>query len=168
MNKPLYYTIFNIANYYNQGSIILSRELQNTGNAGLSAPMILNQSFSMELLLKFFLIVDYDDTFSKADLEKKGINIKGHLYSQLFDKIDNNYKISIALFYSSIAATQIDYNDFKNLLIEIGDNTFVEWRYIFEKESPQNINLILFNRLLDSLGKAAEDILKRKKTNGVI
>nr|AAU84336.1 hypothetical protein GZ9D8_5 [uncultured archaeon GZfos9D8] len=54
MNKPLYYTIFNIANYYNQGSILLSRELQNTGNAGLSAPMILNQSFSMELLLKFF------------------------------------------------------------------------------------------------------------------
>ena len=168
MNKPLYYTIFNIANYYNQGSIILSRELQNTGNAGLSAPMILNQSFSMELLLKFFLIVDYDDIFSKADLEKKGINIKGHLYSQLFDKIDNNYKISIAHFYNSNAATQIDYNDFKNLLIEIGDNTFVEWRYIFEKESPQNLNSMLFNRLLDSLGKAAEDILKRKKTNGVI
>ncbi|HJH27656.1 MAG TPA: hypothetical protein C5S37_13050 [Methanophagales archaeon] len=168
MNKPLYYRIFNIANYYNQGSIILSRELQNTGNAGLSAPMILNQSFSMELLLKFFLIVDYDDIFSKADLEKKGINIKGHLYSQLFDKIDNTYKISIAHFYNSNAATQIDYNDFKNLLIELGDNTFVEWRYIFEKESPQNLNSMLFNRLLDSLGKAAEDILKRKKTNGVI
>ncbi len=168
MNKPLYYTIFNIANYYNQGSILLSRELQNTGNAGLSAPMILNQSFSMELLLKFFLIVDYDDIFSKADLEKKGINIKGHLYSQLFDKIDNNYKISIARSYNSIAATQIDYNDFKNLLIEIGDNTFVKWRYIFEEESPQNIDLRLFNRLLDSLGKAAKDILERKKTNGVI
>jgi hypothetical protein len=159
---PIYKTLFDFANYYIKGAIIMRNEIKDESNFGLFAPLILNQSFSVELLLKFFILVDFDDLYSFQDIDKKLININSHKYTDLFDKINIKYKTLICDFYNKISNSSIKLDNFKELLIKIGNNPFVEWRYVFEKDEFSKMNLILFNHLTDAFNKAAEYLLKNK------
>ena len=158
---PLHRVLFNNAEFYNQGALAALDRLKLTGNAGLAAPVILCQSFAIELLLKFFVIAPHPHIMKHSELEPLGINLRGHAYSRLFDCIDEQYRAAIAETFSGRAGRPTTSDGFRDLLIELGDEPFVSWRYVYELEGNQHLDFELFGQVTDALGISADREVQR-------
>lgn len=114
------------------------------------------KSFAIELLLKFFIVIAYPTAKTYGDLKALGVNLRGHLYTELFDKIEAGYQKKISDAFSSATNRQVDQHGFRAILVNIGDDPFVQWRYMYEKEGVRHFDPPLFDTVLNALGKAAE------------
>jgi len=157
--------LFNLAHSYSRVSDMALDAISSTQDADFAAPAIMCKSFSIELLLKFFIIISHPNIQTKTDLDSSKVNLRGHQYSKLYDKIDLIYKTKIAQSFNCISGQQVNEITFKNVLIDIGDDPFVFWRYIYEKDGKDgrfhHLDLVLFNNVLHAMGKAAEAERKR-------
>jgi hypothetical protein len=125
-------------------------------------PATVCQAFAIELFLKFFLVVDFPEIRGKKDLGKHNVTFKpsgskGHGYSALWDMIPPNYQEKIA------HQTQINKQQFRQQLLDIGDDPFVKWRYVHEEHGIHLLPLGLIKRVADALGYAAEGVMKERR-----
>lgn len=158
--RDLHRVLFNLADCYNQTAELALSHISTTSNADYAAPAIMCRSFSIELLLKFFIVADHPQAKTKADIDALGVNLRGHPYSALFDRISEVHQAYIANKYSSTSGTPTSPAEFRQLLISTGDKPFVDWRYVYESASHQYADFGLFTSLANSLGLAAQDITR--------
>lgn len=159
--RALNSALFNIAHSYAQVGDMARSAVFATKNTDFAAPAIMCKSFSIELLLKFFIVVAHPGIQTKADLDSLGVNLHGHLYSKLYDRISPLYQKKIADSFTTIVGQTTDEPAFRKALMDIGDEPFVFWRYIYEKSGTCNLDIALLEKVLHALGKAAENERKR-------
>lgn len=157
--RTFYSALFNMANAYNQAAELSLNSMARTNNADFAGPAIMCRSFAIELLLKFFIAVQHPDKKFK-ELKAAGISLRGHTYSSLFDRIDHSVQQTIADAYSTQSGTSIDAAGFRRLLIALGDEPFVTWRYIYEAEDTRHIDPRLLALVTQALGLAAQGIVR--------
>jgi len=162
--RSLNSALFNIADVYSQVGMMASDAIFFKKNADFAAPAIMCKSFSIELLLKFFIIASHPHIQSKADLDSSGVDLHGHRYSDLYDRINPCYQKEMAESFTAISGTKTDAVAFRQVLIDIGNEPFVYWRYIYEKSGLCDLDIALLDKLLLALGKAAENERKRSVT----
>lgn len=155
--RSLHRVLFNLANCYNQSAEMALSRIDRDKNADFAAPAIMCRSFAIELLLKFFIFVEHPAAKSKADLDALEINLRGHPYSGLFDHINGGHQSLIAKKHSERASHPTSPADFRNLLLALGDDPFVDWRYVYESSATKHIDIALLASVADSLGLAAQD-----------
>jgi hypothetical protein len=161
---PLFNTLFTQANFYNQGSQVVLGHGQATNNVGLAAPAILCQSFAIELLLKCFLLLPHQKVQKFGELKALGVDVRGHIYSSLFDRIDRRFQGLIAGEFSKRSGVATDAAAFRGHLVELGDEPFVIWRYVYEKPQDTYLNLELFGLVADALGVTADQEVKAARS----
>ena len=95
----------------------------------LLIPAIAFYAFSLEVYLKFLLLI-----FNE-------INSKKHDISKLYEMLDQNIKFQIE--------NKIGYNHdtFKSNL-KIFKNAFIEWRYFYEERDPKIVNLDFVKKMI--------------------
>lgn len=110
-------------------------------------PYILNLSFAIEL-------------FMKALLKCESKDCRGHLYLSLFDKLsDTNQRALLSAYRQKRRNTNMSQDEFRNEISSI-NNTFVQWRYVYESK-----NTTLRMRCLVAIANAAMDTnLKKQPT----
>jgi hypothetical protein len=163
--RAFYSALFNMANAYNQAAELALGSIPKTGNADFAGPAIMCRSFAIELLLKFFIAVQYPDKKFK-ELKTAGINLRGHTYSSLFDRIEHTAQQVIADTYSKQSGNSIDVAGFRGLLIALGDEPFVTWRYIYEVDGTSQIDPMLLASVTRTLGLAAQGIVRAVRSKG--
>jgi len=126
-----------------------------------TAPMLMCRFFSIELLLKFFLVIDHRSVSNKTDLKVVGVNLRGHDYTPLFDEIQPEYRRAIAEWFSTISAKPTSEMEFRNLLAQF-EKGFIKWRYIYEEEQVQFIDGRDLYNINGALGKCAEAEARRR------
>lgn len=119
--RSLNSVLFNLAHAYARASDKSWSAIFSENDADFMAPAIMCQSFAVELLLKFFIIIDHPDAQTKADLDALGINTYGHPYSKLWDRIASTHKKNIAESFSSISGQRTNEAKFREILVQIGD-----------------------------------------------
>ncbi len=159
-NRTLGSVLFNLANAYNIAEQKIGEELDQSKNAYLSAPAIMCKSFSIELLLKLFIVYSYPNIKSKDDIDSSGVSLHGHKYSVLYDRINHRLRTEIAKLFTAVLGIETDETKFREKLIEIGDDPFVYWRYVYEK-GESKFNSDLAEKILRALGRAAAESVKR-------
>lgn len=161
---PLYKVIYNNARYYNKGSILLSENVfQGRCDGDYIAPSILCFSFCIEMLLKSLIVIKLDNVFTIKELKNSPINLRGHSYIELFNKIDNDIQISITETYHKLYGRLITIDGFRDKLMKLGSRNFEKWRYIYETGKREDLNCKLLTTISDSLGKTIENIIAGKK-----
>lgn len=154
--RSLNSAMFNMAKAYSETGDLADREAARSGNADFIAPEILCKAFAVEMLLKFFIVIQYPDAKTKADLDKLGVNLEGHHYSTLFDRIEESRRKKIAASFSSVSGEPTTDVAFRRILKRrLGDEPFVFWRYIYEKAGNNYFDLHLLRTILQALGEAA-------------
>jgi len=159
--RALHRTLFKLADCYNQVATLSLDRLVATKDADFAAPAILCRSFAIELLLKFFVVVRFPEAKHYSDLCRLGVDLQGHSYSGLFDRIDEESRELIATTYSQHSGQVTTAAEFRGLLIAIGDKPFLEWRYVYESRENRHLNPVLLAALVDSLGLAAQSEVRR-------
>jgi hypothetical protein len=154
--RSLESTLFNLAHAYAQASDAIWAQLGASKSADLAGPAIMCQSFAIELLLKFFLLVDHPAAKTAEDLRQAGVKLKNHKYSELFNQLSSASRDKIATSFAQASRRAVTRDEFRDLLIAQGDDPFVHWRYVYEHGGVSHFDRISFNLLTDALGKAAE------------
>ena len=161
--RPLYRCIFNNARHYSQGAAFLYENIFNGArNADFIAPGVLCSTFCIELLLKCLVLIRHEDIFTKDDVRKKGIEFDKHKYSELFAIIAPDLQDRVVHTFNEQFGESISKQDYIKLLKKLGDNGFVEWRYVYETDQQKHLDVKLQNKITDSLGKCIESVLKEK------
>lgn len=148
--------LFKLAEAYVISALNTRETGQSAKNFYLAAPMIMCQSFAVELLLKFFLATDHPSATTVDDLKKDGVNLKCHKYSELFDQLLPETKDKIANKFAELSGKQASVKDFRDALIAQGDEPFVDWRYIYEKKDNWSLDINPFDLVTNTLRKAAK------------
>jgi len=161
--RPLYSTLFNMANAYNQAAESALASITSANNADFAGPAIMCQSFAIELLLKFFIAAQHPEKQYK-ELKAVGINLRGHTYSSLFDRIPSDMQQAIANTYSKQSGEPMDTLGFRGLIVALGDEPFVTWRYIYESDGTSHIDPQLLASVTQALGMTAQAQVRSLRT----
>lgn len=159
---PMYVTMYSIAcAYAHSGSLVESFGIKREEIA-FTFPAAVCQSFAIELFLKFFFVVDFPEIHSRNDLKKHNVifkpsGSKGHGYSALWDMISPNYQDQIA------QQARVNNQQFRQQLLDIGDDPFVKWRYIHEEDGIHLLPLGMIKGVADAFGYAAEGVMKERR-----
>lgn len=106
---------------------LYNRDLRLSPRNGASiAPFVVNAAFSIELYLKALSL-------------KHGVALHGHVLSKLYDKLPVEAKAEIQVMAQRCAVDSelgLELGKTPNFFAYLSelDNTFIEWRYSFEKE----------------------------------
>lgn len=157
---PMYKDMFHIAATYNKSAKLIIQHSEKQEDVAFMFPSIVCQTFAIELLLKFFILVEHSNILCRDDLKKYGLNFgkkgsNGHAYDVLWDLIKPKYQELISLHYSnSLVGVGFDRN-FRKALELIDPNAFTSWRYIHEGNEPKFMHHELTERVSDVLLSAA-------------
>jgi len=155
-SRPTASTLFNLAHAYAMASDTIWSRLALSKNADFAGPGIMCQAFAIELLLKFFLVIEHGPETTLDELARKGIKLRGHSFSALFDRVSDEFQGKIAESYTTLTGEPCDPAGFRETLVRTGDDPFVSWRYIYESTGISQLNKALVDQVTDALGKAAE------------
>lgn len=150
----LYIKVFKQAEMYNRAYKLLESRMKERNDLSLISPMIMNLCFSIELLLKSFIFVEKKETIDYVDLPNSARNIHKHTYSVLFKKIEKEHQRNILSDLSQrMGLPEINEGIFESILVAQNcDNSFAEWRYIFEQDGIKQLNIEFLVNLNESLG----------------
>ena len=155
-SRSLNSAIFNMARAYSETGDLAELEMGRSRNADFAGPIIMAKSFSVEMLLKFFIVVDHPTAKNTADLDKLGVDLHGHVYSKLLDRISASRRKNIAASFSKLSGKTTDEAAFRDILKNnLGDDPFVFWRYIYEKTGTHHLDLQTLKMVAHALGEAA-------------
>lgn len=161
---PMHRKMFNNARFYSEGAALLYENIfSGKKSANYSAPAMLCSTFCIELLLKCLVLIQHDDVYSRQDVLNKGIKIDDHSYSRIFSKINPIIQDKVIESYNSLFSSKISKEQYCESLAALGDNGFIEWRYVHENINGKNLDVQLQNKITDSLGKAIEVIYKHRE-----
>jgi hypothetical protein len=77
--RPLFITIFKQANMYNSGYKELKASMDKSKELNFVAPMLMTLCFSIELLMKSYILLENNDITKYSELKNRGISIRGVL-----------------------------------------------------------------------------------------
>ncbi len=157
--RPVYQSIFNMADRYNQTAEMALARITLSQDADFVAPAIMCRSFAIELLLKFFLVFEHPNIRDTSELKGK-VDLYGHPYSILFGRINAEHQAKIARKFSEIAELTTSPEEFKKHLISLGDKPFVDFRYVYEGGGNKYLNLELLSKISNALGLAAQHLVR--------
>ena len=101
-------------------------------------PFIVNMSFSIELLLKI-LILQETQKFAS-----------GHEIKKLFKKLPLEIKEDVK--QNLIKKHNLKIEEFDNILV-INNNSFIDWRYSFQKPDLQQYNHVFLYDFINEIKK---------------
>lgn len=153
----MYKDIYHIAYAYNQSGELINNHSEKQKNAAFMFPSIVCKSFAIELLLKFFLVIDHPEICNQQDFKKLELNKHG--FSELWDLISMNFQLEIARHHTNCIGR------FKKLLEQIGSDSFVKWRYIHESESLNFMHISETKQVSDVLLSVAYNEMKKRDEN---
>ena len=164
---PMFETMFSMACTYNSSSRILRDKINKEDKYKFFFPSVICYSFSIELFLKFFHLIDFPEVFTKKYFTKFNINIKAHSLSTLWDSLNINYKEEIVGQFRGVGGFARDVNEFREVLVtELGDDPFVKWRYIHEEEEGHYyLSLDMVSNVNDALGYCAQKYYNLHKSS---
>ena len=160
--RPLNRMLFMLAKNYADSAKILEDRVQEIKNPDPAPVIIMCLSFAIELLLKCLLIVDKDEIRTVRDMEKAGINRRGHDYLHLFDRIERPYQEIILKHFAKHDSSVQSIESLKLLLGKIGSDPFTLWRYVHEQDEIPTFNLRAYKRFGGSLRDAITEIWSRR------
>ena len=111
---------------------------ENYKKATLMYPFIVNMSFSIELLLKI-LILQETQKFAS-----------GHEIKKLFKKLPLEIKEDVK--QNLIKKHNLKIEEFDNILV-INNNSFIDWRYSFQKPDLQQYNHVFLYDFINEIKK---------------
>jgi hypothetical protein len=151
--NPLYKAVFWEANRFSDNYLMLKEKLKKNRGLDFYSPLLMSLAFSNELFFKCLILIDNSEVYNYSELSKKNISIKGHKLSELFSKINIGFKTQILHEFSlKSEIPEIAEEIFKQILKNQNcDNSFAEWRYIFETENNKTINYHLLEHLNEIL-----------------
>lgn len=122
--------------YFNAG-MSLNEAIED--DVSYTFPSIVNLAFSIELLLKFFVVKNSLDR--KEYLRKNGVF--GHELKNLWDKLNSEDQNLVYAFldnegsepYGNNEIIRLNKDKFDAHMQSIGRKPFVDWRYIHEKDN---------------------------------
>jgi len=132
--RSLNHQLWILAKCYIDSANILSNQVSKTGNGDPLPAMIMCTSFSIELVLKCLLVVTRDEIRTIGDLEGTGIDLRGHDFIALFDKVEARYQ-AVVLEQMTLSISAIKtMEDLRTWLRELGSDPFTFWRYVYEQD----------------------------------
>jgi hypothetical protein len=155
--RPMYQVLFHQATSYGNSAKLLSELVLASNNPDFIAPVLMCKAFAVELLLKFFLVVDHRKIFTRKDLETHCISFNGpfeHEYEALFEKIARKYRTAIIRSFSKAVAKATSEKEFCFILSEFEDG-FIKWRYVHEEEHQEFLGMRLLGQVGDALWACA-------------
>ena len=157
--------LYAVATAYAHSGLIVSKYGHENDQVVFTFPAVVCSSFALELFLKFFLMMDL---IEKGDISKK-VRF-GHTVPTLWEAVTPAHKALIAgMFRNSTGepyttGPEIRLRVFEDALRNLGNQPFVEWRYVHELRSPQLMSHGAISIVVDALGHAAEYTVKRART----
>lgn len=167
-NEAMYKDMYTLACAYAHSGNLNKHKVDIENEHLYVFPSILFYALSIEIFLKFFLVVDYPEICCKDDLKKYGIEFRskksnGHGYSALWDSIGAEYQARVIGHYRRLSGEMIAEQRFREILqLELGDDPFVKFRYIYEVQSISFLSLKLISLVNDALGFSAEEVVNEK------
>lgn len=153
-----------LATIYYQGKAFgeSGRFLIESGNSNLFVPGMINICLAAEIFLKS---INASVTYLEDELEINGSTVyqgrdetmkispggKGHGLSKLFNNLPSDYQTEI----TELARCE-GYDGCVSKGLEIYDDVFVEWRYIYEKNSPETLGTHPLFQIVNAINKYCE------------
>ncbi len=159
-----YKALFSIATAYAHSGLLVSEHAKKTDRLEFTFPAIVCSSFSIELFLKFFLMLERADS-NKPSVKKNF----GHGLLDLWKQITPQYQqLIVGMFRSPTKAPQWNVHKrqieiFVEALENIGETPFVKWRYVYELSDITLMSHHSIAEVLDALGWAAEYVMKERR-----
>lgn len=153
-------TILAFADKYQVTSHLAWKQVEATGNADFCAPLIVNLGFSIELLLKVFIVLA-EPRLSFTEIRDAGIDTGGHPLSKLFDRVRPDLQQVITDSYGRQVGHNQTVAEFRAALLAVGDKPFVDWRYPFESNEIRHPDVQGMRKICDALGLAAVDEVRK-------
>jgi len=150
--RSLHQMLFRTADCYAQTAASALEKLKKTGQSDFGLPAVMNLSFAIELLLKFFVALATPDA-TGPELAKLG-RLHGHEYDKLWPRIEKPLRGLIIAQYQELTKRSLNEAQFLKMLRDL-DNPFVRWRYGYESDQPRFIDFDHIGSIVTSLGRAA-------------
>jgi hypothetical protein len=160
--RSLNHVLYLLAKQYIDSANALEDRMVKTRDSSTAPGVILCLSFSIELILKCLLIVDKDEIRTIRDVEEAGIDLRGHDYLELFERIEAPYKEIILQQLARRDPSIRTIESLKAILAAIGSDPFTFWRYVYEKDQIPSFNLRAFKGFGGSLWDAITEIRTRR------
>ena len=146
--RPVFAILYDFAGSYSSGADAILAHMSLEKKQHLAAPAIMCGAFTIELLLKALVAAAQPHITLYAELEPLGVNLQGHQYSVLYDRINQTIQQSIAAVFSRRTGRATSPDAFRDRLIELGDKPFVNWRYVYERDGWHYIDFKLLGSIL--------------------
>lgn len=156
---PMYRWQYSTAAQYAKAAIVLNESMSKAESIDFVLPVVMCQLLAVELLLKSLILNRRDDIKSENDLKKYGINIRGHNLESLYSQLNQDARSLVEAHFTKSRSPRMSGMTFSQLLKEIGDQPFVEWRYFYEKGISMQINRDTLETLLESVGNVANELI---------
>lgn len=152
-DEPMYQDMYsNACAYANAGTLIESHG-ERVDEFAYIFPAVVCQAFAIELFLKFFYYLDHPEIRGKQDFTKH-TKPGSHLNSGLWDRLQSSYRQKIA------QQAKVSEQQFRQQLIDIGDDPFVKWRYVHEHHGIDLLPLGAIKQIAGALGYTANEVMK--------
>lgn len=153
-DEPMYRSMYFIAcAYANSGTLIESRG-ERIDEIEYIFPAVVCQAFAIELFLKFFYYLDHPEIRGKQDFTKK-TKPGNHLNSKLWDRLHSSYRQKVA------QQAKVNEQQFRQQLMDIGDDPFVKWRYVHEQHGIDLLPVGTIKQIVSALGYTANEVMKQ-------
>jgi hypothetical protein len=158
-----YKALYFVAKAYAESGLILNERASSTKCMEFAFPSMVCSGFAIELFLKFFLVIADAD----AKIYRKAGH-RGHKLVDLWGKVDLCYQeIIVGMFrndsgkpYTNALDRRIEM--FVKTMRSIGNQPFVEWRYVHEMTQPAMMQHGPLAEILNALWSAAEFTMNQK------
>jgi hypothetical protein len=149
---------YDTAAHYAKAAIVLNKQMDQTGSIDLVLPVIMCQLLAVELLLKSLILRKHPGVFDEDDLRNNKIDIRGHHLQALYVGLDESTRSSIDEEFGKPGTNRTSETTFAQLLRELGEQPFVDWRYYYEKSTTMQLRRDAVETVLEVLGKTASRI----------
>lgn len=158
--RPLYQMIYDLAITFREVGTGAVQTILQKQNADFFVPAAVNTAFSVELLLKFFIVAAHPD-LSYAELKARELHPRGHKYSELWNKLHPKFRGAILAEYSMLTQAGTVLPDIPAVLSELGDAPFVNWRYPFEDPAYRELDYTKLEHVADAMLRVGRGACRR-------
>lgn len=160
--KPLYLDLYNLGCAYANSAELVDDYSNKSKKILYKFPVVVSRSFALELLLKFFIVLDIPGIKNKSDFKAHGVSFRkySHKLVEIWRDIKPEYKEQIVKNYECPKNHVQTVADFESKLINIDESPFVKWRYVHEEVGINHLQYDNIKLLLDAVGKTADALVR--------
>ncbi len=159
--------LYAVATAYAHSGLIISKHGQERDQMVFAFPAVVCSSFALELFLKFFLMIDL---IERGDATQK-VRF-GHTIPALWALVTATHKTLIACMFRNPTGEPLTIGVesrvrlFEQALRGLGDQPFVQWRYVHELRTHELMSHGAISLVVDAFQQAARYTLKQRALGG--